>query len=85
MKIFLSITALFAFLIIVTLILFIGAYIKYTYYLEEKEMGFEDNPRDEIESYPCPDDCGGEVTKSENHIWSCDNCDWSPVSMTIKD
>ncbi len=37
-------------------------------------MGFEDDPRDEIQSFPC--DCGGEITEEANG-WFCDKCGWT--------
>ncbi len=33
-------------------------------------MGFEDDPKDEVQSYPC--DCGGEIT--ENDYGKCPAC-----------
>ena len=41
-------------------------------------MAFEDDPKDEIESYPC--DCGGEISKDPNQggVWQCNKCDWMP-------
>ncbi len=42
-------------------------------------MGFEDDPKDEIESYPC--DCGGEITEGPDG-WFCDNCNWISDSET---
>jgi ribosomal protein L37AE/L43A len=39
-------------------------------------MSFDEDPRDEKPSYPCPE-CGGSVHR-ELGVWSCDDCDWFP-------
>ena len=42
-------------------------------------MSFDDIPEDSELSFPCPNDCGGNVTEHDNgkgKYWECDNCDW---------
>jgi ribosomal protein L37AE/L43A len=42
-------------------------------------MSFDDIPEDREQSYPCPEDCGGNVVEqvSEDGImFECDKCDW---------
>lgn len=36
-------------------------------------MPFDEDPQDEIESYPC--DCSGTITfNAQDGIWECDSC-----------
>ena len=43
-------------------------------------MSFEEILEDKEISYPCPNECGGNVVqdKSQGNMWQCDNCDWMP-------
>jgi len=34
---------------------------------------------DNKEFYPCPDECGGDISRDNNGMWNCDSCDWEPV------
>lgn len=43
-------------------------------------MCFDDIPEDAEESYPCPEDCGGNVRRDPDGIWCCDTCDWSAIN-----
>ena len=46
-------------------------------------MSFGDDPRFEIESYPCS--CGGEITKdSKSHYWSCSKCNFKRLILTVR-
>jgi ribosomal protein L37AE/L43A len=38
-------------------------------------MSFDDDPRDEAESHPCPL-CGGVVRETHPGIWECADCSW---------
>ena len=40
-------------------------------------MGFEDDPKDEVESYPC-NECivGNIIFNKDIGYWECDSCDW---------
>ena len=48
--------------------------------LKGANMSFEDIPEDKEISYPCPNECGGNVVQDKNqgNMWQCDNCDWMP-------
>jgi ribosomal protein L37AE/L43A len=41
-------------------------------------MGFEDDPKDEIQSFPC-DFCesGNVAFNKDTGCWECDNCDFA--------
>jgi len=41
---------------------------------------FDDQPFDE-ERYPCPRDCGGEVTRNKDDEWECDTCDFVKAAL----
>lgn len=45
--------------------------------LEVLKMGFEDDPKDEIESYPCTCNYGDITFNPDTGCWECDSCDFA--------
>ena len=41
-------------------------------------MGFEDDPKDEIQSFPCDNCSNGNVTfNNDTGCWECDSCNFA--------
>jgi len=47
-------------------------------------MSFDTIPEDKRQGFPC--DCGGSITKNEQGVWECDECNFvgEDITKTLK-